>query len=307
MALDGVPAPARALDGLPTPPGARRAGRRAGEHPNGAVAVDHVVAARPTSTGRSRALAAAGLEARRVRDAGSRCARPSTSCARRCSRWPARRSRRATGPPSCWGLVVVVPDLDALARRLGDDLGTLARRGAAGPADRDAARLGRLVDAPCALPDSAWPLNAWVHLRLCPACALAPGQPSCCPQRSLRCSSCRSHGQRRPVPPQGRGRRALHALPGPDRHQAGAERHLLPEHDPAAQRSRATSRTSSPSCGGRPRARRSRRSTSSTCTTRCGSSTATRRSRPARRRRSSARRRATAGSTSRRTTGPSTT
>ncbi|MCW2967272.1 MAG: Glyoxalase/bleomycin resistance protein/dioxygenase [Solirubrobacteraceae bacterium] len=92
------------------------------EHPNGALAVDHVVAVAGDFDAATASLAADGLEARRVRDV------------------PGGETRQAfyvletallelAGPVQdvdgvrFWGLTVVVADLDALAARLGDRLG----------------------------------------------------------------------------------------------------------------------------------------------------------------------------------------
>jgi hypothetical protein len=132
--IDGVPADA-ALDGLP--PAASADAPAVGDepaHPNGAVAVDHVVAATPDVDRTVRALAAAGLEARRVREAGTvRQAFYVVRTALLEVAGPAEPS--GDGPAELWGLVVVVPDLDALARRLGDVLGTV----------RDAVQPGRRI------------------------------------------------------------------------------------------------------------------------------------------------------------------
>jgi hypothetical protein len=92
-------------------------------HTNGALAVDHVVVVSPDFDRTSSALAAAGMPLRRIRDAGG-------------FRQGFRRlgpailelveARDAPGGPAAfWGLVVTVSDLDALARDLGDRLGTI--------------------------------------------------------------------------------------------------------------------------------------------------------------------------------------
>lgn len=109
------------VDGLPTvafgaPPSAPAS------HPNGAVGIDHVVVATPDFDRTAAALEAAGMPLRRV------VRRPDG----------ARMGFRRLGPailelveatdapsPHFWGLVVVVEDLDALARRLGDLLGPI--------------------------------------------------------------------------------------------------------------------------------------------------------------------------------------
>jgi hypothetical protein len=120
--LDGVPT---AIDGLaaaadPPPPGGPAA------HPNGARGLDHVVVATPDVARTFAALAAAGLELRRVREAGS-AERPLRQGFYRIGEAllevvgppePA-----GDGPAAFWGLVAVVDDLDALAARLGTHLG----------------------------------------------------------------------------------------------------------------------------------------------------------------------------------------
>jgi hypothetical protein len=113
------------VDGLPTrrDPAAKPP-EPAPEHPNGALRLDHVVVMTPDLDRTFAALEAAGLDLRRVRDAGT----------------PEHRVRQGfyrageavlevvgdvdpPGPARFWGLVVVVRDLDALAERLGDRLG----------------------------------------------------------------------------------------------------------------------------------------------------------------------------------------
>jgi hypothetical protein len=90
-------------------------------HPNGAIAVDHVVVITPDFDHTAKLLERAELPLRRIRDAGS-----------------FRQGFRRLGPavlelveakdpalrgPRFWGLVIIVSDLDALAARLGDQLG----------------------------------------------------------------------------------------------------------------------------------------------------------------------------------------
>jgi hypothetical protein len=91
-------------------------------HPNGALAVDHVVALTDDVDRTAAALEAAGLPLRRVR-------RPPES--------PVAQAFHVAGTlvvevvqapgraPSLWGLVVVVADLDAAAGLLGDRLGRI--------------------------------------------------------------------------------------------------------------------------------------------------------------------------------------
>jgi len=114
------------LDGLPTRwvPAADAAMPTAPPvHPNGALRIDHVVVFTPQLDRTTAALAAAGMDLRRTRDAGT----------------PERPLRQAfyrlgevilevvgdvadhgpDAPARFWGLVAVVPDVDALPSRLG--------------------------------------------------------------------------------------------------------------------------------------------------------------------------------------------
>ena len=93
------------------------------EHPNGALAVDHVVAFTDDLERTMRELAEEGFEPRRIREVPGK---------------PVRQVFYVLGPAllelagpvpdrdgmGFWGLVVVVGDLDALVTRLGDLLGT---------------------------------------------------------------------------------------------------------------------------------------------------------------------------------------
>lgn len=93
----------------------------ASAHPNGATAVDHVVALCGDLDAAVEALAANGLEARRVRESGGGL--------RQAFYVLGTALLELGGPvegyaePRFWGLTVVVEDLDALAERLGDRLG----------------------------------------------------------------------------------------------------------------------------------------------------------------------------------------
>ena len=131
--IEGVD-PSAQLDGLPPAGGVDVTVPGDVPHPNGAVAVDHVVAATPDVDRTLGALGAAGLEPRRVRDAGD--ARQAFYVLRTALlelAGPA--SPSGNGPARLWGLVVVVDDLDALAERLGGKLGTI----------RDAVQPGRRI------------------------------------------------------------------------------------------------------------------------------------------------------------------
>jgi hypothetical protein len=90
-------------------------------HPNGAIGLDHVVVVSRAFDHTAQALAGAGLELRRVRDAGGfrqgfRRIGPAILELVEAQQAP-------VGPPRFWGLVVIVEDLEALADRLGENLG----------------------------------------------------------------------------------------------------------------------------------------------------------------------------------------
>ncbi|HSO97900.1 MAG TPA: hypothetical protein VLP43_03040 [Solirubrobacteraceae bacterium] len=90
------------------------------EHPNGATGLDHVVVLTPDFDRTAGAFADAGLEFRRIRDAGGfrqgfRRAGPAIVEVVEAAGAP-------PGPARLWGLVPVVEDLDALRERLGSAL-----------------------------------------------------------------------------------------------------------------------------------------------------------------------------------------
>ncbi|HEU4976657.1 MAG TPA: VOC family protein [Baekduia sp.] len=112
-------------------------------HANGAVAVDHVVVATPDLARTLEAFDAAGLELRRLRDAGT-AERP----LRQGFLLLADALVEVVGPPEnvdppsadaarLWGVTFVVDDLDAAAAALGDALGPV----------RDAVQPGRRIAA----------------------------------------------------------------------------------------------------------------------------------------------------------------
>jgi hypothetical protein len=117
------------IDGLPTiasraavsgPPDGSSAPARV-EHPNGGLAIDHVVVITPDFDRTAAALEHADMPLRRVRDAGGfrqgfRRLGPAILELVEAPHAP-------DGPARFWGLVVIVEDLEALAERLGDHLG----------------------------------------------------------------------------------------------------------------------------------------------------------------------------------------
>lgn len=120
-ALRGLP-PGADLDGLPTRAADAPAGKAADppSHPLGAIRVDHVVVMTPDLARTFAALEAAGLELRRVREAGGvrqGFYRLGETILEVVGDVPGDARARF------WGLVLVVDDLDTAAARLGDRLG----------------------------------------------------------------------------------------------------------------------------------------------------------------------------------------
>ncbi|MGZ4184324.1 MAG: glyoxalase [Solirubrobacteraceae bacterium] len=109
------------IDGLPTRVIDQSVGRGNGvrgveaSHPNGAVAVDHVVILTPDFDGTADAVAAAGMPLRRLAERNG-----ARQGFRRLGPAIMEIVQAADGPTRFWGLVVIVSDLDALAERLGD-------------------------------------------------------------------------------------------------------------------------------------------------------------------------------------------
>jgi hypothetical protein len=111
------------IDGLPTAVAAP-SDRPASPHPNGVVAIDHVVLATPDTVRTFEALEAAGFELRAVRDAGTP-ERP----LRQGFLLTAEAIVEVVGPPEpdgdgparLWGVTFVVADLDATCAALGSE------------------------------------------------------------------------------------------------------------------------------------------------------------------------------------------
>lgn len=131
------PLPVR-LDGIPTRTLAVGDRVDAATHPNAVSGVDHVVVTTPDLERTLTALRAAGMEVRRTREAGS-----AEHPLRQAFLWAGDVLVEVAGPPQAageeparlWGLVLVVPDVDALAERWGAHLGT----------PRDAVQPGRRI------------------------------------------------------------------------------------------------------------------------------------------------------------------
>jgi hypothetical protein len=126
------------IDGVPTSVAPDVAPRPSPAHPNGATRLDHVVVLTPDLERTFAALTGAGLQLRRVRDAGTP-ERPT----RQGFFWAGDvilevggpREPAGDGPAALWGLVAVVADHEATAALLGDHLGAF----------RDAVQAGRHI------------------------------------------------------------------------------------------------------------------------------------------------------------------
>lgn len=128
-ALAGVEAGAE-LDGLATTVVDAGGREPAAEHPNGAYAIDHVVAFSPDLDRTVAALQGAGLDLRRIREEPTPAGAPRQAFFRlgevilECIQMPDSpeldRSRKAR----LWGLALRTRDIDATASALGDRLGS---------------------------------------------------------------------------------------------------------------------------------------------------------------------------------------
>ena len=112
------------LDGLPTTVvGALSRAPSAAQHPNGAISIDHVVARTPSLDRTVAALERAGLELRRVRDAGGGVRQGFLWVGETILEVVEAPGADADAPASLWGLVVVVADIDRAVGLAGDALG----------------------------------------------------------------------------------------------------------------------------------------------------------------------------------------
>jgi hypothetical protein len=110
-------------------------------HPNGVLAIDHVVVSTPDTARTFEALEAAGFEVRRVRDAGTpeRPLRQGfllfTDVLLEVVGPPEPLEGTGGAPAAFWGVTLVAGDLDGAARAFGGHLG----------APRDAVQVGRRI------------------------------------------------------------------------------------------------------------------------------------------------------------------
>jgi hypothetical protein len=116
------------LDGLTTTRSDRPPPGEAPAHPNGVIAIDHVVAMTPRLERTVGALQAAGLDLRRIREEPTPAGAPRQAFFRlgatilEVVQEPPEAIERAGGdhPAFFWGLALVAPDLDATVAELGD-------------------------------------------------------------------------------------------------------------------------------------------------------------------------------------------
>jgi hypothetical protein len=121
------------LDGLPTTISTSPVPEPAPAHPNGAVAIDHVVGASPDLDRSVTAMQAAGLDLRRVREEPTPAGAPRQAFFRLGSeilelvQEPEQVIERAGGPQHparFWGLALLVDDLDSALASLGEHAGS---------------------------------------------------------------------------------------------------------------------------------------------------------------------------------------
>jgi hypothetical protein len=121
-----------ALDGLPTAPSEREAPAAAGVHPNGVLAIDHIVAMTPALERSVEALEDAGLDLRRIREEPTAAGAPRQAFFRlgeeilELVQEPEEIVARAGGPTRparFWGLALLAGDLDATVARMAPHAG----------------------------------------------------------------------------------------------------------------------------------------------------------------------------------------
>jgi hypothetical protein len=121
------------LDGLATTISTSPASPSAPAHPNGAIAIDHVVAASPDLDRSVTAIRSAGLDLRRVREEPTPAGAPRQAFFRlggeilELVQEPKEVIERAGGPGHAarfWGLALLVEDLDSTLASLGEHAGS---------------------------------------------------------------------------------------------------------------------------------------------------------------------------------------
>jgi hypothetical protein len=121
-ALEGEDLPV-SVDGLPTD-AAKRGGPDA-RHPNGVLAIDHVVVFTPSLDRTTAAFAAIGVECRRVHEAGSGVRQGFFLVGDLLVEVVDGTGLDPDAPARFWGITFVVSDIDAAAALLGERLGRI--------------------------------------------------------------------------------------------------------------------------------------------------------------------------------------
>jgi hypothetical protein len=116
------------LDGLPTSRSDDRSPAEPAEHPNGVAAIDHVVAISSNLDRTVKALSAAGLDLRRIREEPTPAGAPRQAFFRLgatilevVQEPPEATARHGDRPAFFWGLAFVAPDLESTVAFLGED------------------------------------------------------------------------------------------------------------------------------------------------------------------------------------------
>ncbi len=122
------------LDGLPTTRSESLVPVPAPAHPNGVLAIDHVVAMSPALERTVRALQAAGLDLRRIREQPTPAGAPRQAFFRLGAEilevvqepdGAVERGGGAARPAQLWGLALIVEDLDRTVEGLGAHVGSI--------------------------------------------------------------------------------------------------------------------------------------------------------------------------------------
>lgn len=119
-ALEGTAVPG-SIDGLPTAAGVR--GGPEADHPNGALAIDHLVVLTPSLERTAAAFAGIGVECRRVREAGGGVRQGFLLMEDLLVEVVEGTGLREDERAHFWGITVVVADIDRAAALLADKLG----------------------------------------------------------------------------------------------------------------------------------------------------------------------------------------
>jgi hypothetical protein len=111
------------IDGLPTDSGPK--GESEVAHANGALSIDHLVVVTPSLERTTGAFLEAGVECRRVREAGAGVLQGFFLVGDLLVEVVGSPEAEAEAPARFWGITVEVEDIDASAEKLGERLGAI--------------------------------------------------------------------------------------------------------------------------------------------------------------------------------------